>query len=191
MQNVYYHLTLLQLDQCLDQIVDTFRDACKESSLNTSSEAIIAHHRLEGIERLLSLDSHFHAMVQEVHWQIDVIANSYQPDIESLGLTVRSERALVQNGIYSIKDLCEKTEIDLLRIPTLGKRSLTEIKTMLGLIGLTLSAVAARPPVHSAAERGQGGISSSIEYFDDVEVVRHVTCFTVPTALDAVLGGAK
>ena len=59
-------------------------------------------------------------------------------EIDSLNLPVRITNALKIEGIYSIKALITKTEDDLLRIPNLGKKSLTEIKEVLGEIDLRL-----------------------------------------------------
>ncbi|HIH2763186.1 MAG TPA: DNA-directed RNA polymerase subunit alpha [Candidatus Azoamicus sp.] len=51
--------------------------------------------------------------------------------IDSLELTVRSANCLKSENIYYIGDLIQKTEIELLKMPNLGKKSLTEIKNVL------------------------------------------------------------
>ncbi|MGA8278823.1 MAG: DNA-directed RNA polymerase subunit alpha [Rhodanobacteraceae bacterium] len=58
--------------------------------------------------------------------------------IDDLELTVRSANCLKAESIYYIGDLVQKTEVELLKTPNLGKKSLTEIKDVLGQRGLTL-----------------------------------------------------
>ncbi len=59
---------------------------------------------------------------------------------DDLELTVRSANCLKAESIYYIGDLVQKTEVELLKTPNLGKKSLTEIKDVLGARGLTLGA---------------------------------------------------
>ena len=58
--------------------------------------------------------------------------------VDELELTVRSANCLKAEGIERVGDLIQRTETDLLRTPNLGKKSLTEIKTVLGERGLSL-----------------------------------------------------
>jgi DNA-directed RNA polymerase subunit alpha len=58
--------------------------------------------------------------------------------IDDLELTVRSANCLKAESIYYIGDLVQKTEVELLKTPNLGKKSLTEIKDVLGSKGLSL-----------------------------------------------------
>ncbi|MBQ9274150.1 MAG: DNA-directed RNA polymerase subunit alpha [Succinivibrio sp.] len=58
--------------------------------------------------------------------------------VEDLELTVRSANCLKAEGIKYIGDLVQKTEVELLKTPNLGKKSLTEIKDVLAERGLTL-----------------------------------------------------
>ena len=58
--------------------------------------------------------------------------------IDDLELTVRSANCLKAESIYYIGDLVQKTEVELLKTPNLGKKSLTEIKDVLGARGLSL-----------------------------------------------------
>lgn len=51
--------------------------------------------------------------------------------IEMLEFTVRSTNCLKAENIHYIGDLVQKTEVDLLKAPNLGKKSLTEIKDIL------------------------------------------------------------
>ncbi|GIX22346.1 MAG: DNA-directed RNA polymerase subunit alpha [Gammaproteobacteria bacterium] len=58
--------------------------------------------------------------------------------IDDLELTVRSANCLKAENIYYVGDLIQKTEVELLRTPNLGKKSLTEIKDVLANHGLSL-----------------------------------------------------
>ena len=58
--------------------------------------------------------------------------------IDDLELTVRSANCLKAENIYYIGDLVQKTEVELLKTPNLGKKSLTEIKDVLAQRGLSL-----------------------------------------------------
>jgi len=58
--------------------------------------------------------------------------------VDDLELTVRSANCLKAENIYYIGDLIQRTEIELLKTPNLGKKSLTEIKDVLAKQGLSL-----------------------------------------------------
>jgi DNA-directed RNA polymerase subunit alpha len=58
--------------------------------------------------------------------------------VDELELTVRSANCLKAENIHYIGDLVQKTEVELLRTPNLGKKSLTEIKEVLESHGLSL-----------------------------------------------------
>ena len=58
--------------------------------------------------------------------------------VDDLELTVRSANCLKAEQIYYIGDLIQCTEVELLKTPNLGKKSLTEIKSTLATKGLSL-----------------------------------------------------
>ncbi|QCI27311.1 DNA-directed RNA polymerase subunit alpha [Buchnera aphidicola] len=58
--------------------------------------------------------------------------------VDDLELTVRSANCLKTEMINYIGDLVQKTEVELLKMPNLGKKSLMEIKDILSLRGLSL-----------------------------------------------------
>ena len=69
--------------------------------------------------------------------------------IDDLELTVRSANCLRAENIHYIGDLVHHTEMDLLKAPNLGKKSLNEIKGMLALRGLSLGVeIKDWPPPH-------------------------------------------
>src|SRR5690606_36875298 len=58
--------------------------------------------------------------------------------VDDLALTVRSANCLKAENFYYIGDLIQRTEVELLKTPNLGKKSLTEIKDVLASRGLSL-----------------------------------------------------
>ncbi len=58
--------------------------------------------------------------------------------VDDLELTVRSANCLKTENIHYIGDLIQRTEVELLKTPNLGKKSLTEIKDVLASRGLSL-----------------------------------------------------
>jgi DNA-directed RNA polymerase subunit alpha len=76
----------------------------------------------------------------------EATAKSEEPDVDpillrpvdDLELTVRSANCLKAEQIYYIGDLIQCTEVELLKTPNLGKKSLTEIKSVLATKGLSL-----------------------------------------------------
>ncbi|CAL4325197.1 DNA-directed RNA polymerase subunit alpha [Buchnera aphidicola (Neophyllaphis podocarpi)] len=58
--------------------------------------------------------------------------------VDDLELTVRSANCLKAESIHYIGDLVQKTEVELLKTPNLGKKSLTEIKDVLASRSLSL-----------------------------------------------------
>ena len=58
--------------------------------------------------------------------------------VDDLELTVRSANCLKAESIYYIGDLIQRSEMELLKTPNLGKKSLTEIKDVLATRGLSL-----------------------------------------------------
>ncbi|CAM4433238.1 MAG: DNA-directed RNA polymerase subunit alpha [Legionellaceae bacterium] len=73
--------------------------------------------------------------------------------VDDLELTVRSANCLKAENIYFIGDLVQKTESELLKTPNLGKKSLTEIKSVLASRTLSLGTKLTNwPPSNSKAE---------------------------------------
>ncbi|MEM8593363.1 MAG: DNA-directed RNA polymerase subunit alpha [Pseudomonadota bacterium] len=83
----------------------------------------------------VDLDSEVEAAAVEKTEDVDPELLSSVDDLE---LTVRSANCLKAESIYYIGDLVQRTEVELLKTPNLGKKSLTEIKDVLASRGLSL-----------------------------------------------------
>ena len=83
----------------------------------------------------VDLENEAEPEVKEEEDQIDPILLRPVDDLE---LTVRSANCLKAENIYYIGDLIQRTEVELLKTPNLGKKSLTEIKDVLASRGLSL-----------------------------------------------------
>ena len=83
----------------------------------------------------VDLESEGEPAAEEKEDEIDPILIRPVDDLE---LTVRSANCLKAENIYYIGDLIQRTEVELLKTPNLGKKSLTEIKDVLASRGLSL-----------------------------------------------------
>jgi DNA-directed RNA polymerase subunit alpha len=83
----------------------------------------------------VDLESEIEPIVELREDEIDPILVRPVDDLE---LTVRSANCLKAENIYYIGDLIQRTEVELLKTPNLGKKSLTEIKDVLASRGLSL-----------------------------------------------------
>jgi DNA-directed RNA polymerase subunit alpha len=89
----------------------------------------------EQLEVFLDLRGHDEAAAAAAESQIDPIL---MRPVDELELTVRSANCLKAENINYIGDLIQRTEVELLRTPNLGKKSLTEIKEVLESHGFSL-----------------------------------------------------
>ena len=89
----------------------------------------------EQLGAFVDLETDKEQEVEEVEDQIDPILLRPVDDLE---LTVRSANCLKAENIYYIGDLIQRTEVELLKTPNLGKKSLNEIKDVLEARGLAL-----------------------------------------------------
>ncbi len=78
--------------------------------------------------------------------------------VDDLELTVRSANCLKAENIFYIGDLIQRTEVELLKTPNLGKKSLTEIKDILALKSLSLGMRIENWPPENLIEQSQTGI---------------------------------
>lgn len=87
--------------------------------------------------------------------QVEHIDPTLLRPVDDLELTVRSANCLKAENIYYIGDLIQRTEFELLKTPNLGRKSLTEIKDVLALKGLSLGMRLENWPPDNLAEQSQ------------------------------------
>jgi DNA-directed RNA polymerase subunit alpha len=103
---------------------------------------------------------------EKVNEQVEVEPEEKTPPIDpvllrpvdDLELTVRSANCLKAENIFYIGDLIQRTEVELLKTPNLGKKSLTEIKDVLAGKGLSLGMRLENWPPENLADQSQSGI---------------------------------
>jgi len=90
----------------------------------------------------LSVFVDFEKVNEQVEEEKIEVGQEFEPvllrPVDDLELTVRSANCLKAENIFYIGDLIQRTEVELLKTPNLGKKSLTEIKDILALKGLSL-----------------------------------------------------
>ena len=80
--------------------------------------------------------------------------NIFSMSAEFLDISVRTRNSLRSENIFYIGDLVQTPETELLKMPNLGKKSLTEIKEALGDHGLELGVyLESWPPVQHPKPR--------------------------------------
>ncbi|CAL4323612.1 DNA-directed RNA polymerase subunit alpha [Buchnera aphidicola (Sipha maydis)] len=102
------------------------------------------------LEAFVDLKDICEPIEQVIKPEFDVILLKPVDDLE---LTVRSANCLKAESIHYIGDLVQKTEVDLLKTPNLGKKSLTEIKDILASRGLSLGTKLENWPPKSITEK--------------------------------------
>ena len=78
-----------------------------------------------------------HVEHDEVRPRVELNDNLFR-NVDELELSVRASNCLKTANIRTIADLVQKTEAELLKTKNFGKKSLNEIKTILGEMGLSL-----------------------------------------------------
>lgn len=74
-------------------------------------------------------------------WLRKILGDRDPLDVEvtELEFSVRTLNCFCNEGIRTVRDIITKSEGDLLRIPNFGRKTLHEVKELLGLFGLELS----------------------------------------------------
>lgn len=117
----------------LDKLVlDIETDGTLDPEEAIRRSANILQHQLGAFVDLQTTET---AEESQEEIQVDPILLQSVDDLE---LTVRSANCLKAENIYYIGDLVQRAEVELLKTPNLGKKSLNEIKDVLASRGLSL-----------------------------------------------------
>lgn len=135
---VAYHVETARVEQRtnLDKlIIDLETNGTVDPEETVKLAATILHNQL-------SVFVDFEKVQEEVAEEAVVEEQTFDPvllrPVDDLELTVRSANCLKAENIFYIGDLIQRTEVELLKTPNLGKKSLTEIKDVLAVKGLSL-----------------------------------------------------
>lgn len=104
------------------------------------------------LQSFIQLSHDTNDVVHKVEPTVDPVLTRPVDDLE---LTVRSANCLKAENIYYIGDLVQRTEMDLLRTPNLGRKSLTEIKAVLATRSLSLGMKMDNWPPENANLKGE------------------------------------
>ena len=113
-------------------VIDLETDGTIEPEEAIRRSATILQQQLSSFVNLES-----DVVVEQVREEEEIDPILLRP-VDDLELTVRSANCLKAENIYYIGDLIQRTEVELLKTPNLGKKSLTEIKDVLAQRGLSL-----------------------------------------------------
>ena len=135
MRRVSYSVESTRVEQRTDLdklVLDLETNGTIDPEESIRRAATILQHQLAVF---VDLDNEKEQVVEEKEDEVDPILIRPVDDLE---LTVRSANCLKAENIYYIGDLIQRTEVELLKTPNLGKKSLTEIKDVLASRGLAL-----------------------------------------------------
>lgn len=134
-ERVSYSVERARVEQRTDLdklVVELETDGSLDPEQAIRSAATILQDQLS---TFVDLESRSETKAQSEEPEVDPILLRPVDDLE---LTVRSANCLKAEQIYYIGDLIQCTEVELLKTPNLGKKSLTEIKSVLATKGLSL-----------------------------------------------------
>jgi DNA-directed RNA polymerase subunit alpha len=104
---------------------------------------------------------------------LDRVSDQLNRSVEELELSVRSYNCLKNANIQTIGELVQKTEAEMLRTKNFGRKSLNEIKEILGSMGLALGMkpdahgrLVAPPPPPPGSMPADGGLDEEGNQFE-------------------------
>ncbi len=135
---VAYSVEAARVEQRTDLdrlVVDVHTNGTIDPEVAIRSAATILQDQLETFVYLVETTGEPEGEEERSEPKIDPILVRPVDDLE---LTVRSANCLKAENIFLIGDLIQRTEVELLKTPNLGKKSLNEIKDVLATRGLSL-----------------------------------------------------
>lgn len=134
-RRIAYRVEQARVEQRTDLdklIIDIESDGTINPEQAIRDAATILHHQIAVFVDLESTD-----IEDETEVEIHIDPVLLRP-VDDLELTVRSANCLKAENINNIGDLVRRSEVELLKTPNLGKKSLNEIKEVLAAHGLEL-----------------------------------------------------
>ncbi|NOT85039.1 MAG: DNA-directed RNA polymerase subunit alpha [Methylococcaceae bacterium] len=137
-ERVSYHVESTRVEQRTDLdklIVELVTNGTIDPEHTIKLAANILHDQLSVF---VDFEKVKDVVVEEQFVEVEMFDPVLLRPVDDLELTVRSANCLKAENIFYIGDLIQRTEFELLKTPNLGKKSLTEIKDILALKGLSL-----------------------------------------------------
>ncbi|MEQ1637130.1 MAG: DNA-directed RNA polymerase subunit alpha [Methylococcales bacterium] len=137
-ERVSYHVESTRVDQRTDLdklIIELVTNGTIDPENTIKLAANILHDQLSVF---VDFEKVKDVVVEESFVEAEMFDPVLLRPVDDLELTVRSANCLKAENIFYIGDLIQRTEFELLKTPNLGKKSLTEIKDILALKGLSL-----------------------------------------------------
>lgn len=116
-------------------IIEIWTDASikPEEALALAAKILIEHFNIiTKIDEIANVDG---IMVEREEDATDKILDM---TIEELDFSVRAYNCLKRAGINTVRDLVEKSELEMMKVRNLGKKSLKDVKDKLAELGLSL-----------------------------------------------------
>lgn len=154
-EKVAYEVERTRVDQStnLDKlVVDLETNGTIDPEETIKLAATILHDQLSVF---VGFDKVKEKEIEEIVEKEEVFDPIFLRPVDDMELTVRSANCLKEKNIFYIGDLIQNTEAELLKTPNLGKKSLTEIKSVLATKGLALGMRLENWPPESLVDRGQ------------------------------------
>src|SRR3989344_6278864 len=106
---------------------------------NDSCDRIRSRASVEALTKILASVGEIKEKLEEFSKNItDILTGILMSlSVEDLGLTVRAVNCLAAEKIFLVEDLTKRTELELMT-PTMGKKTINEIKEALAEYGLSL-----------------------------------------------------
>ena len=113
--------------------------------------AVAARILQDQLQLFINFEEPRHAVEKEMPGE-PLINKNLLRKVDELELSVRSANCLKNDNIVYIGDLVQKTEVEMLRTPNFGRKSLNEIKEVLANMGLHLGMEIANWPPENIEE---------------------------------------
>lgn len=119
--------------------IETDGTVSPTEALSSSIEIMINQLKsIVGFKEEEVVEEHKEEKPEEETTKEEVDTEALKTRIESLGISSRTENALSEANIRTVGGLARKKEKDLLEVPGLGAKGITEIRKALGEFGITL-----------------------------------------------------